>query len=70
MADTFEIVTQRRRVEPIPGGLFGRVVDVSFRTKPSGQVGMVTVPDTDEGIATVAELVRAKAALIEATQAL
>lgn len=70
MAATYEIVTQVPRTRIDPGGTPTQTVLVTFRTKPSAQVGQVDVPMSAYTIDEVDRLVTAKAALIEAVQGL
>lgn len=68
MADTYEIVNQKPRSRSEPGGLIQNVVAITFKTKPSGVVGIVDVPETVYSADEVDKIISAKAALLETVQ--
>lgn len=70
MAATFTITRQVPVTDTVPGGTFVRSTEITFTTVPSGIVGKVRVPDADYTVEHVAEVVGARAALLEAAQAL
>lgn len=70
MAATYDIVSQVPRTRIDPGGTPTQTVLITFKTKPSGQVGQVDVPASMYTIDEVDRLATVKAALIEAVQAL
>ena len=47
MADTYDINDQRTRMTAAPGGVFKRVTDITYTTKPSGVIGVVTLDTAD-----------------------
>lgn len=70
MAATYEIVNQVPRTRSVAGGQFSDVMVVTFTTKPSGIGGTVDIPVQTYGTAEVDKVVSARAALLEAVQAL
>lgn len=68
MAATYEIVSQVPRTRSEPGGMFTQVIQVTFKTKPSGQVSMVDVPAQMFSVDEVDRLVAAAADTIERVQ--
>lgn len=70
MAATYDIVSQSPRVRSEVGGQFSNVIQVTFRTKPSNQPGMVDIPETMFTPDEVDRVVGLAAANIEAVQAL
>jgi hypothetical protein len=44
MADTFDIITVVERTRLMPGLGFVDVEDITYKAKPSGIVGTVTIP--------------------------
>lgn len=70
MAATYEIVAQTPRTRSDVGGQFSQVIEVTFRTKPSNQPGMVDIPAQMFTPEEVDRVVAQKADLIERVQAL
>jgi hypothetical protein len=70
MATTYEIVSQIPRTRSMPGGQFETVMNVTFRTKPSRQVGSIDVPSAMYNASEVDRLVAEAAQQIEEIQAL
>lgn len=68
MADTYEIVSTAPKTRADPGGQWSNVVAVVFQTKPSGQVGIVDIPETAFTPAEVDRIVAPLAANIEAVK--
>lgn len=66
MADVYEIVRAAPRTRAEPGGAFTQVQLVTFRTKPSGYIGTLEVPDAAFTPEEVDRLVREKTAVLEA----
>lgn len=56
MADTYEITSINERTKLVPGMGFQEVEDITFRTKPAGIIGTVSIPKdqaTPEHVAAV-----------------
>lgn len=70
MNELYTIVSQVPRTIAVPGGVFSDVIVVTFTTKPSGQVGKVTIPVQAYNAQAVADQVSAQAQLLEQIQAL
>lgn len=70
MADTYEIVSQVPRTRMLPGGQYGAVTFVTFKTKPSGIFGSVDIPAQVFSVDEVDRVVRTQAKLLEDVQAL
>lgn len=70
MAATYDIVSQTPRTRSGVAGQFSQVVEVTFRTKPSNQPGMVDIPATAYTPDEVDRIVSRQAELIETVQAL
>ncbi len=68
MADTFEIVDQTPRTRSNGGGVFSSVTEITFKTKPSGHVATIDIPNQMFNVGDVERLVAAKAAIIESVQ--
>lgn len=70
MAATYEIVSQVPRTRMLPGGQYGAVSFVTFKTKPSGIIGTVDIPTQLFSVDEVDRVVSAQAQLLEQVQAL
>jgi hypothetical protein len=70
MADTYDIVNIAPRTRSAPGGIFTKVQEVTFTTKPSGLTGQIDIPADMFTPEHVNELVTEQARTIEAVKAL
>jgi hypothetical protein len=68
MADTFEVLSTAPKTRVEPGGQYTNVVTVVFRTKPSGQVGVIDIPEVAFTPGEVAKVVGPAAANLEAVK--
>jgi hypothetical protein len=68
MAANYVIVSQVPKTRAKPGGLFEQVMQITFTTKPSDQVGTVDVPIRMYAADEVDKIVAQQAATIEAVQ--
>lgn len=70
MADTYDITAITPRTRSAPGGVFQKVQNVAFVTKPSGIAGEIDVADDIFVPETVNRLVSERAALLESVKKL
>lgn len=68
MADSYDIVQIAPKLRSAPGGIFTRVQEVTFTTKPSGITGQVDIDNDTFTPDTVDAAVRPAAANLEAVK--
>lgn len=70
MADNYAVTGQRTTVDPKPDGTVANVVEITFKTKPSGVVSTARVDEEFYNAVDVDRILTEKAATIEAVHSL